>query len=243
VSCQSKIIKVKFISQLWIFFYHIYIRIHSCYYAQYILYSAIFLNNLKIYFICICRYISMIFFVFVELINLGQQYLLRYIAVSYAFEDLALTVKRSIPSLCTLTWGGYLCSCKGRVETEFGVHNKRTQNGQFKQQHVVWQHTHASWSENTWPGITGFQPIGTLGVFKQRGFKAMFWTHWEPKSRYTWVFRETGCCLPSWRDEGLFQWLLCIYLRIRCLFLRKFTLLILLIKRPVHGENCVHMCI
>jgi hypothetical protein len=94
----------------------------------------------------------------------------------------------------------YLCSCKGRVGTEFGVHNnKRTWMGSFR------QHTCISWNENTWSGITGFQPIGTLGVFKQHGIETMCWTHWEPKSRYTWAFRETGCCLPSWRDEGIFS--------------------------------------
>jgi hypothetical protein len=47
-----------------------------------------------------------------------------------------------------------------------------------------------------WLGITGFQPIGTPEVSKQRGFEAMFWTHWEPKGRYVWSVWETGCVSP-----------------------------------------------
>jgi hypothetical protein len=68
--------------------------------------------------------------------------------------------------------------------------------------------THASWIKNTWSSATGFQPIGTLGVFKQRGIETMFWIHWEPKSRYTWAFREMRVFFV--------QWLLCVYSRIRC---------------------------
>jgi hypothetical protein len=60
-------------------------------------------------------------------------------------------------------------------------------------------------------GITGFQPIGTLEVSKQRGFKAMFWTHWEPKSRYVWSVWETGCVSPH--GEGFLWRDCCVYIR------------------------------
>jgi hypothetical protein len=54
------------------------------------------------------------------------------------------------------------------VGTEFGVHNNKRTGW------AILGNTHALPDENTWSSATGFQPIGTLGVFKQRGFKAMF---------------------------------------------------------------------
>jgi hypothetical protein len=67
--------------------------------------------------------------------------------------------------------------------------------------------------ENTWP-YTGFQPMGALGVAEQHGFKAMFWAHWEPKGRYVWSVRETGCVSPLMQMLRVFCCSdCCVYIR------------------------------
>jgi hypothetical protein len=75
---------------------------------------------------------------------------------------------------------------------------------------------------------------------KLRGFKTMFLGHGEPKGRYLWSVRETSGVSPL--EKGFFVVAVncCVYSRNRCIFLR---ILILLIKGPVHGENCVNMIV
>jgi hypothetical protein len=86
--------------------------------------------------------------------------------------------------------------------------------------------------------------MGALGVFKPRGIEKMFWAHWEPKGRYVWSVRETGCVSPLMQRVFCCYSDCCVYIRgSGANFLRILTLLILLIKGPVHGENCVNMCI
>jgi hypothetical protein len=66
---------------------------------------------------------------------------------------------------------------------------------------------------NTWPYATGFQPIGALEVFQQRGFKAMFWAYCEPKGRYVWSVRETGCVSPLMQRVFCCCSDCCVYIR------------------------------
>jgi hypothetical protein len=50
-------------------------------------------------------------------------------------------------------------------------------------------------------------------------------------------------CLPLCKGFFVVAVNCCVYSRNRCKFLRILTLLILLVKGPVHGEKCVNMCI
>jgi hypothetical protein len=116
----------------------------------------------------------------------------------------------------------------------------------------VWVHTHKTMSW-TWPWNApltenvalcySFSANSNPCSVKPRGIETMFWGMGNQKADTFGLWERQDVCLPLCKGFFVVTVNCCVYSRNRCKFLRILTLLILLIKGPVHGEKCVNMCI